>query len=114
VQHDGSRWRSQNDHGNAARAEAPDLGADQGLRLVDSRELASHTATGVFADPGEPNDCQISLQGFKSFTWQETSQHRDKDSIYDGCDGQSRQTAKASELRESYMSDVPRIHGEAA
>jgi len=26
--------RSQNEHGTAARVEAPDLGADQGLRLV--------------------------------------------------------------------------------
>jgi hypothetical protein len=44
-------------------------GADQGLRQVDSRETASHNATGVFAGPGEPSDCQLSLQGFKSSTW---------------------------------------------
>jgi hypothetical protein len=43
-------------------------GADQGLRLVDSRERASHNATGVFAGPGEPSDCELSLQGAKSFT----------------------------------------------
>jgi len=56
-----------------AWVEAPDLGADQGLRLVDKpREFASHTATGVFAGPGEPSDCQLSLQGSKSSTWNAT------------------------------------------
>src|ERR1700730_15927551 len=45
---------------------------DQGLRLVDSQEMASHTATGVFAGPGEPSDCQLSLQGSKSSTWNAT------------------------------------------
>jgi hypothetical protein len=63
---------------------APDLGADQGLRLVDSRERASHNATGVFAGPGEPGDCP--LQGSKSFIWVETSRHRDRDSIQLRCD----------------------------
>ena len=65
--------RSQNEHGNSARVEAPDReGADQGLRLVDSQEMASHTATGVLAGPGEPSDCQLSLQGSKSSTWNAT------------------------------------------
>ena len=56
-----------------ARAEAPDLGADQGLRQVDSREMASHTARGAFADFG------YRFSGSKSFTWVETSRHCDKD-----------------------------------
>jgi hypothetical protein len=41
-------------------------GADQGLRLVDSRGRASHNATGVFAGPGEPSDFQLSLSGLSS------------------------------------------------
>jgi hypothetical protein len=40
---------------------------DQGLRLVAGK--ANHNATRVFAGPGEPSDCQLSLQGFKSSTW---------------------------------------------
>ena len=43
--------------------------ADQGLRLVDSRGRVCHNATGVFAGPGEPSDCQSSLQGSKSSPW---------------------------------------------
>ena len=27
----------------------------------------------------QPSDCQLSLQGYKSFTWVETSRHRDKE-----------------------------------
>ena len=44
-----------------------------------------NNATGVFA--GNPA-IQLSLQGSKSFTWVETSRHRDKDpKPNDGCDG---------------------------
>ena len=46
---------------------------DQGLRLVDSRGRASHTATGAFAGPGEPSDCQLSFQGSKSSAWSATT-----------------------------------------
>jgi len=55
-------------HAARAGAEAPDLGADQGLRLVDSREKASHNATGGFAgwSGGQPGDCHLSLQGSNS------------------------------------------------
>jgi hypothetical protein len=42
---------------------------DQGLRLVDSRGREPATLQlGVFAGPGEPSDCQLSLQGTKSST----------------------------------------------
>jgi hypothetical protein len=60
---------AQNEPGNA-RGRRPLTGRapDQGLRQMDSRELASHTATGVFAGPGEPSDRQLSLQGSKSST----------------------------------------------
>jgi hypothetical protein len=36
----------------------------------------------------QPSDCQLSLQGSKSFTWVEKSRHRDKElKSNDGCDG---------------------------
>jgi hypothetical protein len=60
-------------------AEAPDLeGADQGLRwwIAGGGQPQCNNATGVFA--GNPA-IQLSLQGSKSFTWVETSRHRDKD-----------------------------------
>jgi hypothetical protein len=73
----------------------------------------------------QPSDCQLSLQGYKSFTWIETSRHRDKElKSNEGATGgwsdrNSERGAdlggsKASELRVSYLSDVPQIHGEAA
>jgi hypothetical protein len=54
-------------------------GADQGLRLVDSRGKASHNAQASSRALENPAIAK-SLQGTKSFTWVETSRHRDKDS----------------------------------
>jgi hypothetical protein len=53
---------SQNEHGNTARAGAPDqVGRpDQGLRL--SRRLRRSVGA-------QPGDCQLSLLGSKSSTW---------------------------------------------
>jgi hypothetical protein len=78
-----------NSRKGSGAAEAPDLeGADQGLRLVDSRGEASHNATMQQASSLATSDCQLSLQGSKSFTWVETSRHRDKElKSNDGCDG---------------------------
>jgi len=53
-------------------------GADQGLRLVDSRGVASHNATMQQTSSQATPRCHLSLHGSKSFTWAETSRHRDK------------------------------------
>jgi hypothetical protein len=69
-------------HGNAARAEAPDLGADQGLRLVDSRGSLPATMQQASSRALEnPAIANYRFRALKVPPGVETSRHRDKDSI---------------------------------